>query len=331
MLREVRPEKQKNNQTGRRPPQSTEGVVRHAKNARRSTRDETNTSLRKYRQIQSEIRRRLIWRFIVTFSLLAVIAICVWLLPWFRIQRYVVEGNTFHSTADIVERAGVPTDTHLINALSGSFKQIISGRSVDAEERLYELLPEAESISCVVSFPSTLRIEIEERTPQYRYMGESGWTMIDSAGKVIITGVADPPSGVPEYRGDIDAVRGKKEGEQLPSARAELARKTALLRSDLRRQDEESKDGWTLADDLASVSLENGQVLFNLDLSGEPRMTDSMVEEHGRILFKLDPEDEDAEEALLWVRNVVRGGALTGLGDGRIDLSGKQKVFVPDP
>ncbi len=301
------------------------------KGARRSTRDETNTSLRKYRQIQSEIRRRLVWRFVITFTLLAVIAICVWLLPWFRIQRYEVEGNTFHSTADIVERAGVPIDTHLISAVNGSLKEIISGRSVDAEERLYELLPEAESITCVVSFPSTLRIEIAERTPQYRYLGESGWTMIDSAGKVIITGVADPPFGVPEYRGEIDAVWSKKEGERLPSARAELARKTALLRSDLRRQDEETEDGWTLADDLATVSLENGQVIFSLDLSGEPRMTDAVVEEYGKIFFRLDPEAEGADEALLWVRNVVRGGALSGLGDGSIDLSGKQKVFVPDP
>jgi cell division septal protein FtsQ len=290
-----------------------------------------NSALDKYRRRKQAMRRQLAWRVIIAFSLAAVLGVCIWFLPWFRVQRFEVSGNSYHSDEEIIAQTGISPDTHLLTVLSGSLRQRLTGHAAEAEQLLFELLPGAEDISCTIQFPSTVRIEIRERLPQYAYRGTEGWTLVDATGTVIVTGLETPPSGVPEYRGSTEAVQDKQAGQRLPVARTNLARKTALLKSVFHQSDQDQEDGWTLADDIKSVSLEDERVVFNLDLRGEPNLADETAASQSQVFFVLDPEADfkATADALLWVRHVVRSGALTGLGEGRIDLSGEQRAFVP--
>ena len=182
---------------------------------------------------------------------------------------------------------------------------------------------------CTVRFPSTLQIQIVEREPAYAFAGTNGWSMVDAEGVVIITGATNIPPGLAVFDGDCAPIANKEPGDSLPKTRRELALKTTLLQEMLEASDIKEDDGWTLADNVATVRLEDEAVVFSLRIDGEPGVSVEDAGNQSQIYFYLDPAAEGADAAITWLRNALRSKAMGGLGSGSIDLRNKQRVFIP--
>lgn len=105
-----------------------------------------------------------------------------WLLskPIFAVRHVVITGDTTHSNVASLE-----------SALSGQMQGNFFTQDLGAVRRALETAPWVRRAAIQREFPNRLHVELSEYVPVARW-GESGTQMVDAAGAVFPTGVADP-------------------------------------------------------------------------------------------------------------------------------------------
>lgn len=127
-------------------------------------------------------------------SVLAVVALIIVLLftPLIGVRDVEVTGTKRIDRADVVALADIPMRRSLLRI------------DTDAAERAVATLPQVESVSVVRSLPSTVRIEITERTPIAYFRAYDGIRLVDREG-VPFHRVSTPPKRLPELHVDTVA------------------------------------------------------------------------------------------------------------------------------
>lgn len=122
--------------------------------------------------------------------LLVALAAAAWFVPVFKVGGFKVEGQVNTAVEEIEAATGVAVGDNLLRVNAQS-----AARGVSA-------LPWVESVSVSKSYPSTLQVEVHERTAAMYAKRSDGSHLIDSTGQAFL--IADPPAGTPEVNGQND-------------------------------------------------------------------------------------------------------------------------------
>ncbi len=133
-------------------------------------------------------------RFVAIASVLAVVALVIVLLftPLIGVRDVEVTGTKRIDRADVVALADIPMRRSLLRI------------DTEAAERAVATLPQVESVSVARSLPSTVRIEITERTAIAYFTAYDGIRLVDREG-VPFHRVSTPPKRLPELHVDTVA------------------------------------------------------------------------------------------------------------------------------
>jgi len=115
-----------------------------------------------------------------------VAAAVVWFSPLFSVRQVTINGADTIPRSDIVAVMNVPPGTPLLRI------------DTDAVARRLARIPRVSSSHVQVDFPSTIRVDISERTPTVFFDSPQGPRLMDSTG--VEYAIGPPPAGVPRLR-----------------------------------------------------------------------------------------------------------------------------------
>ncbi|MFB9725169.1 cell division protein FtsQ/DivIB [Haloechinothrix salitolerans] len=131
------------------------------------------------------LRRRLVA--VATVAALIGLGYVLLFTPLIGVKTVEVTGIERIDRADVVTLADIPMRRSLLRI------------DTDAAERAVATLPQVENVSVVRSLPSTVRIEVTERTPIAYFAAYDGIRLVDRMG-VPFHRVKKPPKKLPELR-----------------------------------------------------------------------------------------------------------------------------------
>jgi cell division protein FtsQ len=151
------------------------------------------------------------WRRFLLPGVLAVATIgflVVYFSPLLGVRTVRVEGNDGLSSDAVVQAAEVAEGTPMLRVDPKRIREHLRG------------LPKVADATAVLDWPSTVIIQVTERTPAAYFRATDGIRVLDVAGVPFET-VAEPPAGVPE-------LRAPKAAADDPTTRAALSVLVAL-------------------------------------------------------------------------------------------------------
>lgn len=276
-------------------------------------------------------------RLALVLILAAVCAILVWMAPWFRIHRIRVAGQAYMDDRVVETASGLSVGTHALQMISGSVGQLVQGRSDAAERAVLRTLPNVQSVTARFVIPSEVLLTVELKPASAYIQSGSRYWLIDDAGYAaaeLMPGDA-LPAGVRYLMPPVTDGRTLEWpselaiGSRLGPAAAETLSRCGRLRELLAELDAAVSDGLSLQDDILSVQLSDQNLIFALNLSGEPDVSDAAAEVLQAVRIQVNPDRVDCWEQLRWLRYALRSGQFNDLGAGVLDLSGRQRVFRP--
>ena len=153
-----------------RAPSTADGRSRSARNAGK-------------RRIQRKRRSEL--RFKLFCGLLICIVIVMAPTVFFRVSKVEVSGETRYAQSDLIETSGVREGDNMFFLDSGHIAQ-----------KLYDEYPYLGNVTLHRSFPSTLQIEVSERTPVLSVESGDRYFLMDMSGKLMDKTAAEAPDTV---------------------------------------------------------------------------------------------------------------------------------------
>lgn len=132
----------------------------------------------------------------------------VYFSPLLGVRTVQVEGNQSLPPDEVIRAAEVVEGTPMLRVDPEQIREHLHG------------LPKVADAQAVLDWPSTVRIQVTERTPAAYFRATDGVRLLDVAGVPFET-VADPPAGVPE-------LRAPKASADDPATRAGLSVLVAL-------------------------------------------------------------------------------------------------------
>ncbi|MCE1178604.1 MAG: cell division protein FtsQ/DivIB [Micrococcales bacterium] len=153
-----------------------------------STPDFTERSADRFARRASSVRRRPWWRAVVAAVVLAALVFGLWVVyasPWLAVQTVAVRGVPVQERARYAALADVPLGTPLVRLDTQGIVRRVTSEKVIANASVQK------------SYPSTVIVHLEKRTPVLALRSADGKvTLVDGEG-VAFQQVAAAPKGVP--------------------------------------------------------------------------------------------------------------------------------------
>ncbi|MFC7340660.1 cell division protein FtsQ/DivIB [Saccharopolyspora griseoalba] len=127
------------------------------------------------------------WVLPALMAVVTVVVLVLYFSPLLGVRDVRVEGNPTLSDDEVLRAAQIPPGTAMLQVDAG-----------DVQERLGKL-PKVADSEVMLDWPSTVRVEITERTPAVYFRAPGGVRLVDSQGVAFET-APKPPAGVPELR-----------------------------------------------------------------------------------------------------------------------------------
>ena len=114
-----------------------------------------------------------------------VMVILVLFLPAFRVRNAHIEGNIALSDEEILNEIGLEYDAHLMSGVSGNIFDILCLNYGKTEERIKKENPYIEDIRISVKLPSTVNVQVKERSKVCYIRTPDGYAALDREGIVL--------------------------------------------------------------------------------------------------------------------------------------------------
>lgn len=247
---------------------------------------------------------------------LLILLIVFAIAPAFRLHTLESSKLFLHSPEELMAAAGLTRGQHFLRSYGGSLNGILTGRYEGAEQNILKNYPELRSLRVYYQFPSTLRIEAEERIPLAFLDVNDSYVTVDRFG--VVTGsYQELPQGLPAIRG-IEPVQ-MRIGEPIKTNADEALKACVAVMAALVEADFESP-GETLllpqAKEIRSSGYQRILLTFQPQGASDPlRVTCSST---GTL-----------KEDFLWLKRVLDSKVLQDKLPGNLDIYGSQLVFRP--
>ena len=116
---------------------------------------------------------------------LVVMVVLVLFLPAFRVRNAHIEGNVVLTDEEILREVGLEYDAHLMSGISGNIIDILRLDYGKTEERIKKENPYIEDIRITIQLPSTVYIQIKERSKVCYIRTPDGYAALDKDGIVL--------------------------------------------------------------------------------------------------------------------------------------------------
>lgn len=257
-------------------------------------------------------------RFLLIATLVLLSLILFIFLPWFRIQRMETAIPLyFNNFEDLVEKSGLREGQHFLKGYGGSLQGILTGRYMQAEEKILAAYAGIKDLKVKLHFPGVVSFEAEERIPIAFMQNGDRVVLLDREG-IACDVSANIPHGLPVIRG-IEVVS-MTLGQPITSNSDDdlaqcVAVMSAIAEADFERQSE-------------------NPLLPHID---EIRSSG-----YQRVVLKLYPEGQDKllsvrctsqrslKDDFIWLSKVLESGVLHDKLPGTLDIYGKQLIYRPD-
>jgi hypothetical protein len=254
---------------------------------------------------------------LVTLALLALIAGLVFMLPQFRAGSISVTDTRAMTTGQILEASGLSEGQHLFKGIGGGIPQWFGLRYGPAEERLRAQFPSIRTVTARLDFPGAIDIVIDERIEVSYLKIPDGCVLVDKEGYALRI-LPEPPPDIPVIEG-ISVVQlsvGKSLTVDLPdSMNHALSVMGAIIDADK---------------DTRSTLRILPMVRKIRPVSGRDVYLTLVLPYAGEELTVLSRVSATTGEDMTWLRFAILQGALDGRGKGVLDMTGKNRVFIPD-
>ncbi len=238
------------------------------------------------------------------------------LMPQFYVNEVLINGCIYLNEEDIRRVADVNPGTHFIQLVNGGLEEVLQARNSAVESKLKDKFPYISSVEAHIEFPSVFAIDIKESRELAYLAIPGGYAMLDSDGRVLQINTDEPPEGIPLIKGlEFSSLN---IGEKINLDNNRSLSNALMLIDALLRADQDKNDGKSIMAMLDSVTLmDNQNIYLNFTALHRDRFF--------RVL--LSPKNDYVNE-VYWLRNAIRIGAFSGLNDGYLDLTGKNRVYV---
>ena len=250
-------------------------------------------------------------------SVALILAALVVLLPQFHCAAIETEGLRVLKEDDVEEAVGIVPGDHLLSGLGPDLIRALSLRYGGAEDRIAALSPYVESVRVSLSFPSVVRVLVEERVEVAYLAIPDGCVLIDADGIALEIITDHLPEDVPVIEGVT--VAGIVLGQVLQLEQEDAIRGAMLIMDAIIKSDQDDP-AFSLFGSVEGLRAVSGQTTY---------MTVRLPETGESLVIRLGAADT-ISESVEWLRGAILMGNLNNLGKGVLDLSGTQKVFKPD-
>lgn len=254
---------------------------------------------------------------LVTIAFLSLLAALVFMLPQFRAGSVSVTDTRAMTADQILEESGLSEGQHLFSGIGGGIPQWFGLRYGQAEERLRARFPSIRTVTARLDFPGAIDIVIDERVEVSYLKIPDGCVLVDKEGYALRI-LPEPPSDIPVIEG-ISVVQlsvGKSLTVDLPdSMNHALSVMGAIIDADK---------------DTRSTLRILPMVRKIRPVSGRDVYLTLVLPNTGEELTVLSRVSTTTGEDMTWLRFAILQGALDGRGKGVLDMTGKNRVFIPD-
>lgn len=253
--------------------------------------------------------------------LIAVLVLCIFgaVLPQMYIERIEVTGLREIPEEALLSSTGLVKGEHLFRNIGGGIVQILTFRYGNIENKLRDTYPYIGDIRIQISFPSCVRITVDERKKIGYVNLPDGYAVIDTEGCVVEMSDQDVPAGVPLMQGlpVKSAVLGKKIGlSDTKGLNRCITVLGAVIAADENRS--EGSDFLLMPCITEIRSVESGTTFLSICLPSNQK--DMLVR-----LGSLTGISGDMN----WLRYAVGQNVFDNVGDGVLDMSGEDNTFRP--
>lgn len=246
-----------------------------------------------------------------------VLLICFFTLPFFRVLKVNVNGNVVLSKEQILSEAGLSYNSHLFKGISGNPLDFITLNYGKTCKRMMKENPYYEELSIRVSFPSTVNIDLKERSKVSYVRTPDGYAALDMDGVV------------------LELSSGKKEDKDIRPVICGLETKDVVLGRKIVFADENDyKKGLIVLGAILSADMSGEDSEYSLfEHTIEVRVLPSglvfltIETPSGAVLqVKIDGVDHISKD-MEWLLYSIKRDAYKGLSDGALDLTGKEQIY----
>ncbi len=266
------------------------------------------------------VRNRGTGRIVATaLTLLTVLLLTglVYFLPAFHAGSITITDTRAMTQQEVLEASGLEQGQHLLAGIGGSVPQLFGLRYGRAEADLMVKFPAIRQVTARLDFPGSIEIEIDERIEVSFMKIPDGCVMVDKEGYALRV-LPSAPEDIPVIEG-IKVVQmqvGSPLTVDLPdSMNHALAVMGAIIDAD--------KDTRSQIKILPTVRKIR-------PVSGKDVYLTLILPSTGEELTVLARVSPTTGEDMTWLRFAILQGALDGRGKGVLDMTGQNRVFIPD-
>jgi cell division septal protein FtsQ len=255
---------------------------------------------------------------LILAAVVLLLAGLVWLSPAFRLQHLVLPDDLRQISAEELAGAcGLEPGRHLLAGLGGSVAQLATLRYGAAEARARAQLPALKSIELRLGWPGRIICQIEERVEVAYVAIPDGVVMIDKEGYALRIW-PQPPAGIPVIEG-VSATLLLLGAELSVDVPAAMQRAITLMGAII-EADRDPRPETILLPQIRRIRpLGSRQLYLTL-----------VIPDTGEEMTVLTETGAGQTENMLWLRFALDQDALNGRGKGILDLTGSNRVFIPD-
>lgn len=254
--------------------------------------------------------RRLVAVSVVVFGITSFL-----LLPQFYVNEITIKGLHTITPEAVLEASGIKQGQHMLRGLGGSLEGWLRLRYTSAERAVKRKLPYVESIEIRPHFPGGMTMTVQERIGVAYIRQEDSVLVVDSEG-VVLRVEKQAPKGLPLIEGIVDSR--VEVGRPIDQAFRNAITSTVMILSTIIDTDREANDHWDFFGRILRIrQIDSFTHFLTVELN------------NGRKLYVKLGALNEMRDNLYWLRAILKMGELDKLPDGLLDLSGKQRIFLP--
>lgn len=254
---------------------------------------------------------------LLSFAVLLFFIAVVLLFPAFRAEEIHIEGLYQLKEEQVLLASGLKQKQHLLTGLGGNIEAWLSLRYGKAEKLVQEAFTEVESVKIQPLFPGKIQISLVERVPLAYLEIEGAYAQIDKKGYVMKI-AKQRPEDAPVLVGQIG--ESIKTGQKISYSLRSSIGKAMLVLYEILKLDQSAQDGYQMLEKIEGIRI-LGRDLLLLTLQDKDD-----ANRYYQIRFSTSAL---IKENTNWLRQALKSNVFSTLGTGVIDLSTKQKIFLP--
>jgi len=256
-------------------------------------------------------------RLAVTLTAIAAVFLLVYFLPPFRVDTIDVTETRAMTRPEILQASGLTMGQHLFQGIGGSVPQLFGLRYGRAEATLADRFPAIRTVTARLDFPGRIEITIEERIEVSYLRIPDGCILVDKEGFALRI-LPAPPATIPVIEGIT--VRQLSIGKALTVDLPEAWNHALSVMGAIIDADKDTRSTVRIMPMVRKIRPVSGRDVY-LTL---------ILPKTGEDLTVLTRVTASVGEDITWLRFAILQGALDGRGKGVLDMTGENRVFIPD-